>query len=189
MTFRNDRIFTTGTQNPCLMDSDIPDLGDTPTENLEDSWIPKEFTAATVTGNGFTNGHGKITFIPVQVVADKAISIDAMASYEVTFSGSVGGFGQTDHVVSLNGLCDVGQYVFLKSANVMCGVDNEGNGVLACLVPTADGKIKSNEFKFRTINMDASSATKTRTFKVYINVTAEISNINFGLGKMFPRSN
>ena len=122
MTFRNDRIFTTGTQNPCLMDSDIPDLGDTPTENLEDSWIPKEFTAATVTGNGFTNGHGKITFIPVQVVADKAISIDAMASYEVTFSGSVGGFGQTDHVVSLNGLCNVGQYVFLKSANVMCGV-------------------------------------------------------------------
>lgn len=189
MTFRNDRIFTTGTQNPCLMDSDIPDLGDTPTENLEDSWIPKEFTAATVTGNGFTNGHGKITLIPVQVVADKAISIDAMASYEVTFSGSVGGFGQTDHVVSLNGLCDVGQYVFLKSANVMCGVDNEGNGVLACLVPTADGKIKGNEFKFRTINMDESSATKTRTFKVYINVTAEISNINFGLGKMFPRSN
>lgn len=70
---------------------------------------------------------------------------------------------------------------------VMCGVDNEGNGVLACLIPT-DGKIKSNEFKFRTINMDESSATKTRTFKVYINVTAEISNTNFGLGKMFPRS-
>lgn len=80
------------------------------------------------------------------------------------------------------------QYVFLKSANVMCGVDNEGNGVLACLVPTTDGKIKSNEFKFRTINMDESSATKTRTFKVYINVTAEISNTNFGLGNMFPRS-
>lgn len=50
------------------------------------------------------------------------------------------------------------------------------------------GKIKSNEFKFRTINMDESSATKTRTFKVYINVTAEISNTNFGLGNMFPRS-
>lgn len=30
------------------------------------------------------------------------------------------------------------------------------------------------------------SATKTRTFKVYINVTAEISNTNFGLGKLFP---
>lgn len=86
------------------------------------------------------------------------------------------------------GLCGDDQYVFLKSANVMCGVDNEGNGVLACLVPTTDGKIKSNEFKFRTINMDESSATKTRTFKVYINVTAEISNTKFGLGNMFPRS-
>lgn len=50
------------------------------------------------------------------------------------------------------------------------------------------GKIKSNEFKFRTINMDESSATKTRTFKVYINVTAEISNTNFGLSQLFPRS-
>ena len=67
-------------------------------------------------------------------------------------------------------------------------LNNGGNGVLACLIPTTDGKIKSNEFKFRTINMDESSATKTRTFKVYINVTAEISNTNFGLGKMFPRS-
>lgn len=26
MTFRNDHIFTTGTQNPCVMDSDIPDI-------------------------------------------------------------------------------------------------------------------------------------------------------------------
>lgn len=101
MTFRNDHIFTTGTQNPCVMGSDIPDIEGSPTESLEDSWIPKEYTAATVTGTGFTDGPGKITFIPVQVVADKAISIDAMASYEVTFSGSVGGFGQTDHVVSL----------------------------------------------------------------------------------------
>lgn len=45
MTFRNDHIFTTGTQNPCVMDSDIPDIEGSPTENLEDSWIPKEFTA------------------------------------------------------------------------------------------------------------------------------------------------
>lgn len=186
MTFRNDPIFTTGTQNPCVMDSDIPDIEGSPTENLEDSWIPKEYTAATVTGTGFTDGHGKITFIPVQVVADKAISIDAMASYEVTFSGSVGGFGQTDHVVSLKGLCGDDQYVFLKSVNVICGVDNEGNGVMACLVPDSTGKIKSNALKFRTINMDESSATKTRTFKVYINVTAEISNTNFGLGQLFP---
>ena len=50
----------------------------------------------------------------------------------------------------------------------------------------ATGKIKSNALKFRTINMDESSATKTRTFKVYNNVTAEISNTNFGLGQLFP---
>lgn len=99
--------------------------------------------------------------------------------------GSVGGFGQTDHVVSLSGLCGDDQYVFLKSVNVICGVDNEGNGVMACLVPDATGKIKSNALKFRTINMDESSATNTRSFKVYINVTAEISNTNFGLGKLF----
>lgn len=167
------------------MDSDIPDIEGSPTENLEDSWIPKEYTAATVTGTGFTDGHGKITFIPVHVVADKAIFIDAMASYEVTFSGSVGGFGQTDHVVSLNGLCGDDQYVFLK---VICGGVNEGNGVMACLVPDDTGKIKSNVLKFRTINMDESSATKTRTFKVYINVVAEISNTNFGLGQLFPRN-
>lgn len=61
------------------------------------------------------------------------------------------------------------------------------DGTIANMMGTL-GKIKSNEFKFRTINMDESSATKTRTFKVYINVTAEISNTNFGLGNMFPRS-
>lgn len=87
----------------------------------------------------------------------------------------------------LGGLLGGGnQYVFLKSVNVICGVDNEGNGVMACLVPDDTGKIKSNALKFRTINMDESSATKTRTFKVYINVTAEISNTNFGLGQLFP---
>ena len=57
---------------------------------------------------------------------------------------------------------------------------------MACLVPDGTGKIKSNALKFRTINMDEASATKTRSFKVYINVTAEISNTNFGLGKLFP---
>lgn len=93
---------------------------------------------------------------------------------------------QTDHVVSLKGLCGDDQYVFLKSVNVICGVANEGNGVMACLVPDATGKIKSNALKFRTINMDESSATKTRTFKVYITVTAEISNTNFSLGQLFP---
>ena len=187
MTFKNEHIFTTATQNPCLMDSDIPSLEDAPTDTLEDSWIPKEFTSATVEGSGFSGGSGKITFIPVQVVADKGVTIDAMASYEATFSGSIGGFGQTDHTVTLKGLCNDGQYVFLKSVNIMCGTDNEGNGVIACIVPSSDGKIKSNELKFRTINMDDTSATKTRTFKVYINVTAEISNTNFGLGQLFPR--
>lgn len=89
-------------------------------------------------------------------------------------------------MVSLKGLCGDDQYVFLKSVNVICGVDNEGNGVMACLVPDDTGKIKSNALKFRTINMDESSATNTRTFKMYINVTAEISNTNFGLGQLFP---
>lgn len=187
MSFKNEHIFSTNTQNPCLMDSDIPSLEDAPSDNLEDSWIPKEFTSATVEGTGFSNGTGKITFVPVQVVADKGVTIDAMASYEATFSGSIGGFGQTDHTVTLKGLCGDGQYVFLKSVNILCGIDNEGNGVMACLVPTPDGKLKSNELKFRTINMDETSATKTRTFKVYINVTAEISNTNFGLGQLFPK--
>lgn len=76
-------------------------------------------------------------------------------------------------------------FAYLKSVNVICGVDNEGNGVMACLVPDATGKIKSNALKFRTINMDGSSATKTRSFKVYITVTAEISNTNFSLGQLF----
>ncbi len=82
MAFKNEHIFSTNTQNPCLMDSDIPSLEDAPSENLEDSWIPKEFTSATVEGTGFSNVTGKITFVPVQVVADKGVTIDAMASYE-----------------------------------------------------------------------------------------------------------
>lgn len=188
MAFSNENTFKTATQNDCLMDSDIPSLDGSPSDTLSGSWVPKEFTSASMTGTGFTGGSGKVTFIPVQTVADKTVTIDAMGSYEATFSGPIGGFGQTDHVVSLKGLCGDNQYVFLKSVNVICGVDNEGNGVMACLVPNAEGKIKSNEVKFRTINMDESSATKTRTFKVYIQVTAEISNTNFGLGQLFPNT-
>lgn len=30
-----------------------------------------EFASKGVAGTGFTDGHGKITFIPVQVVADR----------------------------------------------------------------------------------------------------------------------
>lgn len=60
------------------------------------------------------------------------------------------------------------------------------NNITKTIVPDATGKIKSNALKFRTINMDESSATKTRTFKVYITVTAEISNTNFSLGQLFP---
>lgn len=56
MAFKNEHIFATNTQNPCLMDSDIPSLEDAPSENLEASWIPKEFTSATVEGTGFSNG-------------------------------------------------------------------------------------------------------------------------------------
>lgn len=49
-------------------------------------------------------------------------------------------------------------------------------------------RLRDETFAYLKPLADESSATKTRTFKVYINVTAEISNTNFGLGNMFPRS-
>ncbi len=32
MAFKNEHIFSTNTQNPCLMDSDIPSLEDAPSD-------------------------------------------------------------------------------------------------------------------------------------------------------------
>lgn len=173
-------------ENGCVMDSDAGSLGDSPTEVLSDSWIPKEYTGASFTGSGFSECSGKITFIPVQVATTKSISIDAMGYYVGTFSGSIGGFGQTDHTVNLDSLCGEGQHVFLKSVEVQCSTDDLGNGVHACLIAPTSGMPKSSELKFRSINTDASTATQTRTFKVFIKVTAEISNTDFGLGKLFP---
>ena len=185
MSFSTENRFNTASTNGCLMDSDLPSIDDSPSDTLSDSWIPKEFTGATFSGTGFSNCSGKITYIPVQVASTKDTSIDAVGYYIGKFNGSLGGFGQTDHVVNLTGLCGEGQYVFLKNVTVQCGVDDQGNAVHACL-NTSDGTMKSSEVKFRSINTDASSAQQTRTFWVFIKVTAEISNTDFGIGQLFP---
>lgn len=185
MSFSTDNKFTTASTNGCLMDSDLPSLDGSPSDTLSDSWIPKEFTGATFSGTGFSSCSGKITYIPVQVASTKDTSIDAVGYYIGKFSGSIGGFGQTDHVVKLTGLCGGEQYVFLKSVTVQCGVDDQGHAVHACL-NTTDGKMKSSEVKFRSINTDADSAQQTRSFWVFITVTAEISNTDFGIGQLFP---
>lgn len=185
MSFSTENRFNTASTNGCLMDSDLPSIDDSPSDTLSDSWIPKEFTGATFSGTGFSNCAGKITYIPVQVASTKDTSIDAVGYYIGKFSGSLGGFGQTDHIVNLTGLCGEGQYVFLKNVTVECSIDDQGNAVHACL-NTSDGTMKSSEVKFRSINTDASSAQQTRTFWVFIKVTAEISNTDFGIGQLFP---
>lgn len=185
MSFSTDNKFTTASTNGCLMDSDLPSIDGSPSDTLSDSWIPKEFTGATFSGTGFSSCSGKITYIPVQVASTKDTSIDAVGYYICKFSGSIGGFGQTDHAVKLTGLCGDEQYVFLKSVTVQCGVDDQGHAVHACL-NTTDGKMKSSEVKFRSINTDADSAQQTRSFWVFITVTAEISNTDFGIGQLFP---
>lgn len=90
-----------------------------------------------------------------------------------TISNIMGTLGKiTDTIVPMSAICPTPMAKY--------------NAWVAPTNTPATGKIKSNALKFRTINMDESSATKTRTFKVYINVTAEISNTNFGLGQLFP---
>lgn len=185
MSFSTENRFNTVSTNGCLMDSDLPSIDDSPSDTLSDSWIPKEFTGATLSGTGFSGCSGKITYIPVQVASTKDTSIDAVGYYIGKFSGPIGGFGQTDHVVKLTGLCGEEQYVFLKNVIVQCSVDDQGNAVHACL-NTSDGTMKSSEVKFRSINTDTASAQQTRTFWVFIKVTAEISNTDFGIGQLFP---
>ena len=51
---------------------------------------------------------------------------------------------------------------------------------------TDNRRLRDETFAYLKPLSDEASATKTRSFKVYINVTAEISNTNFGLGKLFP---
>lgn len=187
MALDSSKKFKTASTNGCLMDSDLPSIDPNPSEVLSDSWIPKEYTGATFTGTGFSECSGKISFIPVQVASTKDVSIDAQGYYVGKFSGTLGGFGQTDHVVELKGLCGEGQYVYLKNVSIMCTTDDQGIAVSACLVPDETGLIKSNALKFRTINADETSATKNRTFKVYIHAVAEISNTDFGIGELFPK--
>lgn len=185
MSFSADNRFTTASTNGCLMASDLPSIDGSPSDNLSDSCVPKEFTGASFSGTGFSSCTGKITYTPVQVASTKDVSIDAVGHYIGKFSGSIGGFGQTDHVINLTGLCGDEQYVLLKSVNIQCSVDDAGNAVHACLGST-DGKMKSNEVKFRSVNTDADSAQQIRTFWVFITVTAEISNTDFGIDQLFP---
>ena len=190
MSFSTTSILNNAHSNGFLMDTDKGSLEEfTPSDTLSDSWIEKDYTASdvSVTGTGFTTGNGKLTFSPCQVVSNKGTEINILGHYEATFSGTVGGMGQTDHIVSLGGMCSSDSYVNLKSVQIMCSTDDQGVAVVACLIVPEDGIMKSNALQFRTINWDSESATLTRTFKVYIDVVAEVSNSAIsGLGQLFP---
>ena len=188
MSFSTTNILPNSHANGFLMDTDKGTI-DSPTDTLSDSWIPKDYAGSdvTVTGTGFTTVSGKLTFSPCQVVSNKGTQINVTGHYEATYSGTIGGMGQTDHTVSLGGLCDASSYVNLKSVSVMCSTDDQGIAVSACLIAPSDGTFKSNNIQFRSINWDESSATLTRTFKVYIDIVAELSNSEvYGLGQLFP---
>lgn len=188
MSFETTDILPNSHANGFLMDTDKGTI-DSPTETLSDSWIPKDYSGSdvTVTGTGFTTVSGKLTFSPCQVVSNKGTQINVIGHYEATYSGTIGGMGQTDHTISLGGLCDASSYVNLKSVSIMCSTDDQGIAVSACLIAPTDGVLKSNNIQFRSINWDESSATLTRTFKVYIDISAELSNGEvYGLGQLFP---
>lgn len=190
MAFETNNIYNNPTANGCLMDTDKASLEDNPTSTLSDSWLDKDYTNAevSVVGTGFASSEGKLTFSACQTVSNKTVEINVIGHYKATFSGSIGGMGQTDHTVELTGMCPSGQYVNIKDIQVMCSTDDQGIAVTACLIKPADGVVKSNAVQFRTINWDSASATQTRTFDVYITVFAEITNsddVN-GLGRLFP---
>lgn len=173
-------------ENGCLMDSDLDAIKSNPSSVLKSSWVPKEYTGASLTGTGFTSKKCTLTFIPVQVVADKSIGIDAYGVYRASVTCQLGATGTATHTVCLNDLCPSDTFVELKSVNIMCTRDSNGNGYpnYAGVVIPSDGIIKSNALQFYTWN--TASTAKTVTFDVIITVTAAIDNIDFGLGELFP---
>lgn len=188
MSFQNTITIKNPNDNGCLMDSDLVSLKVSPTDTLSDSWIPKEYTSATLEGTNFTSKGGKLTFMPVQVVADKSVSIECIGVYRANITCAIGATGIATHTVKLKDMCSDDTYVELKSVNIACSRDSNGNGYgsFAGIIIPADGIIKSNALQFYTYNLAWTS--KTVSFDVIITVTAEISNTNFGLGELFPNA-
>lgn len=170
-------------ENGCLMDTDASSLG-SPKAVMSDSWIPKEFTNSSFSGTGFSDTSGRLVFIPVQVASSgsTSASIVCLFSYEGTFTGTIGGFGQTTHTVVLNDIAPEGSYVELHGVSISCSIDDDGYAVYGSWVDTS----KSNTVKFQTVDSDSDSSGSIRTFGVRITGTALISNTNFGLGQLFP---
>lgn len=186
MAFDTTITIGSGSENGCLMDSDLSAIKGNPSSTLKSSWVPKEYTGASLTGTNFTSKRCTITFIPVQVVADKSVGIEAYGVYRASVTCTLGATGTTTHTVCLNDLCPSGKYVELKSVHISCTRDSNGSGYpnFAGIVLPADGIIKSNNLQFYTWN--AEGKTKTVTFDAIITVTAAIDNTDFGLGELFP---
>lgn len=186
MTFNTTTTIKSDSENGCLMDSDLDTIRGSPTSILKTSWVPKEYTGASLTGTNFTSKKCAITFIPVQVVADKSVGIEAYGVYRASITCTLGATGTTTHTVCLNDLCPSGTFVELKSVSISCTRDSNGNGYpnFAGVVIPSDGIIKSNNLQFYTWN--AEGKNKTITFDVIITVTAAIDNTDFGLGELFP---
>lgn len=104
----------------CVMDSDLKDLpSGAPSTTPSSSWIPKEVTNSSFTGTGFSDTSGRLVFLPVQPVADTTAtaSVNCFFYYEGTFSGTIGGMGQTEHTVVLNDIASSDSYVNLMFTN------------------------------------------------------------------------
>ena len=170
-------------ENGCVMDSDIPNLptGDTTTIT---AWTAKEFTNSSFGGSGFSNTKGRLVFIPIQPVASASAttSIHCFFVYEGTFRGTIGGFGQTEHIVTLNDLSPKDSFVQVSGVQITCGIDDQGFAVYGCPIECE----KSNFIKFHSVNTDSSSAQSERAFKVVISGQALLDNKDFGLGVLFP---
>lgn len=184
----NSNKITLNNENGCLMDSDRNSLGTDnigPNSDMSKTYFNKVFNTATFTGTGFNNTKGTFICIPTQTVADPSAEMHVLIHfyYEGNYTGSIGGFGQTEHTVVLNDMCGKDQYVETTAVSIQCGVDDQGYAVYASPIACT----KSNAIRFRTVNTDEASAQSTRTFKVCISGYAMLSNTNFGLGQLFPK--